>query len=724
MARVATLNFHWDTTNFGAVITAYALNRVLAALGHDVRSLDFKPDLPRVRKKPENSEFDRFRRDNLPVTDTVRTLADLRLVNTEYDAFVVGSDQVWNPHIMGWYPDFYFLTFVSPKRRRIAAAASFGCVPTEKFSADFLRSALAGFDALSVREEASAVALRQIGLEPKVLPDPVFGLGRDEWMEIANRSPSVYDGSEVVWYSVNRSEVPKFETFFARYAQQMSGRIRHLDAQAGIENWLKGIARASLVVTDSFHATCFAVLFGKPFLVFAPGDAKTERMRGLLRRLQISGRIFIHSEEIQSLEQVMAPVDYAHAERELSKMKDDLFAYFRWAFDRPVFPDGQKVLDVLKSIAAMRRRVFKRIALLACLLTMLVAKFAACKLFARTRAGTVKRTFRARREELRGWARILPRLRAYAAEGDRPQYSRSLAAYALMAVDDVRSRSTSGGAFSVLADSILADGGLVAGASFDSEFRCRYELVGDRDGLDRLRGTKYVKAELTKKFLQDLGAALRAGRKVLFVGIPCQVAAVGRMFSRRRDQLTLVDLICAGAPSQRYFRRYLDENWGCANVASYEFRSKAQGWKHRHNLIHIILKDGRELYRTKKDDEYRMAMGLRYTQDEGCFRCPFSRPERISDITIGDFWGVPTACDDGRGTSAVLVNTEMGLRLINRLDASRLSLLRKIDPEIVFPLQPALRATAVRNASRDVFLEEVKRSTIRVALEKARGCGL
>lgn len=723
MARIATLNFHWDTTNFGAVITAYALNRVLRSLGHDVRSLDFRPDLPRVRKKPANPEFDRFRRENIPTTDPVLTLADLRLANAEYDAFVVGSDQVWNPHIAGWYPDYYFLSFVSPEKRRIAAAASFGCVPTAKYSSAFLRASLGSFDAVSVREEAAAADLRRIGVRPTVLSDPVFGLDRADWTEVADRSAAAYDGSEVVWYSVNRSEVPKIESFFKRHEDVLGGRIRHLEAQAGIENWLKGISRASFVVTDSFHATCFAILFRKPFVVFIPGDAKAERMRGLLRRLHVPGRIYVRPEDTPPLEELMKPVDWSIAEEELPKMKEEISAYFKDALSAPEGARTGRVECCLKACDQMRKRVLRRLVLLAGCLPLLAGKFFLLRPFAPAKASAIKRTFRSRRDEFRGWKGILPRLRAYVAAARRPRMSRCLTAYALMASDQVRAESTSGGAFPVLAESFLDGGGLVAGAAFDARFRCRYELVSDRLGVERLRKTKYVKAELTREFLLGLETALRSGKEVMFVGIPCQVAAIAKRFGEFRSQLTLVDLICAGAPAQRYFHRYLDENWGVANVAAYDFRSKARGWKHRHNLIRIVLKDGREEFRTKKEDEFRQAMGLRYTQDEGCFSCPFARPERVGDLTIGDFWGAPTACDDGKGTSAVLVNTELGKALIARLCDGDLPLLREIDPELVFPLQPALRAPAQRGAGRDVFMREVRKTTIRKALEKARKGG-
>jgi len=278
--------------------------------------------------------------------------------------------------------------------------------------------------------------------------------------------------------------------------------------------------------------------------------------------------------------------------------------------------------------------------------------------------------------------------------------------YAAMASDELRAASSSGGAFTILAREVLARGGAVCGAAFDESFRCRCEVAEDEDALARLRGSKYVRAAITADFLQRVRAILEAGRPVLFTGTPCQVAAATRIFADFSDSLFTVDLICAGSPEQELFDRYLDENWGRENVLRYEFRSKARGWRHRHYLLHVVLKDGREFWRERGEDEYMTAMSSGLGLSGGCLNCPFCKMDRPGDLTIGDFWCVPEEMDDGKGTSAILVNTEKGRALF---DAVRTAFAKVAEypPSSVKEHQWRLRTPPPRAPGRALFLERV-----------------
>ena len=239
--------------------------------------------------------------------------------------------------------------------------------------------------------------------------------------------------------------------------------------------------------------------------------------------------------------------------------------------------------------------------------------------------------------------------------------------YAVLAEDRLRLSSSSGGAFTVLARAVLACGGAVCGAAFDENFRCRYEVAEDEAALARLRGSKYVRAAMPAEFMRRVRGILESGRRVLFSGTPCQVAAARRIFAAFADSLLTVDLVCAGCPDQKLFDRYLDDNWGRGNVLRYEFRSKARGWRHHHYLLHVVLTGGREIWREKGEDEYMTAMSSGLGLSGGCLNCPFCTMDRPGDLTIGDFWQVPKEMDDGKGTSAILVNTEKGRALAEQL---------------------------------------------------------
>ena len=276
--------------------------------------------------------------------------------------------------------------------------------------------------------------------------------------------------------------------------------------------------------------------------------------------------------------------------------------------------------------------------------------------------------------------------------------------YAALASDEIRVVSSSGGVFTVFARNAFAHGGAVCGAALDEKFQCRCEIAEDEVGLARLRGSKYIRAAMSADFLRRVRGILEAGRPVLFSGTPCQVAAVRRIFADFADSLLAIDLICAGSPDQKLFDRYLDENWGRENVSRYEFRSKARGWRHHHYLIHIVLKDGREVWREKGEDEYMAAMSSGLGLSEGCFNCPFCKMDRPGDLTIGDFWCVPKEMDDGKGTSVVLVNTAKGRALF---ESARPALMRiaEYPPSSIEASQWRLRTPPPRPSARPLFWE-------------------
>ena len=276
--------------------------------------------------------------------------------------------------------------------------------------------------------------------------------------------------------------------------------------------------------------------------------------------------------------------------------------------------------------------------------------------------------------------------------------------YAAMASDEIRAVSSSGGVFTVFARNVFARGGAVCGAVLDETFQCRCEVAEDEAALARLRGSKYIRAAMSADFLRRVRGIIEAGRPVLFSGTPCQVAAIRRIFAAFADSLFTIDLICAGSPEQKLFDRYLEENWGRDNVAKYEFRNKSRGWRHHHYLMHIVLKDGREIWREKGEDEYMTAMSSGLGLSGGCFNCPFCTMNRPGDLTIGDFWRVPEEMDDEKGTSAVLVNTEKGRALF---ESARPALMKvsEYPPSSIEASQWRLRTPPPRPPARPLFWE-------------------
>ena len=229
--------------------------------------------------------------------------------------------------------------------------------------------------------------------------------------------------------------------------------------------------------------------------------------------------------------------------------------------------------------------------------------------------------------------------------------------------------------FTLLAKSVIADGGAVFGAAFDrSDWHVAHVCVENDAGLDRLRGSKYVQSEIGKAF-DEVVRLLEKGRKVLFSGTPCQVAGLRRMLEssgvNAMDNLLFVDIVCHAVPSPLAWERYLGkrcQDIGCAQgglsgINSIAFRNKACGWKRY--LVSLGFANGVEHRAEFSDDTFMRGFLSELYNRPACHNCQFRNLSSGADLTIGDYWGVASRypdMDDDSGTSLVLVNSAKGAR--------------------------------------------------------------
>lgn len=254
----------------------------------------------------------------------------------------------------------------------------------------------------------------------------------------------------------------------------------------------------------------------------------------------------------------------------------------------------------------------------------------------------------------------------------------SMAAYAAVAKDcELVQNSASGGLFAALAMSWLKSGGLAAGAVMDCSQEVQiHHVLSDRcDDLYRMQGSKYVQSDAWRCY-QAVKEALANGKQVLFSGTPCQIAAI-RQLTGDPDQLITIDLICHGVPPVKMLDDYVQllNKRLHGKVKSFRFRDKSLKKSFTASLDVRYGKKTRRFYlRSHELSFYKHFLeGANYR--ENCYSCPFARLERVSDLTIGDYWGIGKqhADDFANGRmpevedwSCVLVNTEKGRRLLDQ----------------------------------------------------------
>lgn len=239
--------------------------------------------------------------------------------------------------------------------------------------------------------------------------------------------------------------------------------------------------------------------------------------------------------------------------------------------------------------------------------------------------------------------------------------------YAVMAQDDIRMKSSSGGMFTLLAEYVINKGGYVCGAAFKKDWSVHHIIVNTIEDLDKLRGSKYVQSN-TENCYNEIKTLLQQDKLVLFTGTPCQVAGLKSFLSKDFDNLITADILCHGAPSNGVWQKYLHENFDVNKIKNINFRDKEKiGWSCSHCTI--TLNNGQQIV----SNDYTKLFHNNTILRTSCEDCKFSKLPRPADITLGDWWGIrdyAPEINDDNGLSFVLLNNKKGQSIFTELDIS------------------------------------------------------
>ena len=321
--KLCTITCH-DVYNVGASLQAYALQTYLKSLGHDVKIIDYKPDylsnhyrldlvstpkydmpvlkqayllakLPgRLRMLPRKRAFDRFTAQYLDLTRRYASNEDLKRDPPEADVYFAGSDQIWNPLFPNGKDPAFYLDFV---RRGVRAsyAASFAADAFPPELREATARYLARFDHISVREQSGLSVLHTLGIaRASVVLDPVFLLARTQWEAMAKQPEKCKAPYLLVYDFDNSASIRDLAEKLAAAHGWKIYSIFDLPYAArcfplcGPEGFLGLIRGASFVLSNSFHATAFSVIFEKEFAVVERTENINTRMRDLTALLGLS----------------------------------------------------------------------------------------------------------------------------------------------------------------------------------------------------------------------------------------------------------------------------------------------------------------------------------------------------------------------------------------------------------------------------------------------------
>ena len=286
---------------------------------------------------------------------------------------------------------------------------------------------------------------------------------------------------------------------------------------------------------------------------------------------------------------------------------------------------------------------------------------------------------------------------------------KSITAYAAMhKEDDIRLKSSSGGVFTAIATEIIENGGVVFGAAFKEDFSVAHKYVETIEDLNAFRGSKYVQSTIGDTYKQA-EVFLKTGRLVLFTGTPCQIGGLHSFLRRSYDNLITQDIICHGVPSPMVWQKYIEHKAGKndgAKLSDINFRAKDNGWKNY--SIAFQFDNGAEDKQLASKDTYIKAFLSDLCLRPSCYNCAFKNKHRESDITLADFWGIQNVLpemDDDKGTSLVLIHSDKGIRLFEKVEEKLIY--KQADFENAIFYNSAMIKSADKPGNREMFIKFV-----------------
>ena len=592
------------------------------------------------------------------------------ITEKKYTDVIVGSDQLWLP--VNVVADYYTLNWVPEEINKISYATSFGfsSVP-EKYNEKYSKF-LKRINHLSVREQSGVEIIKNVaGIDAKLVSDPTILLTKSEWEKEATAERIIKEKYILCYFLGNNIEHRKFAEKLKHETGCKIVSLNHADEYVkysdkfcdyapydiGPREWINLIQNADYICTDSFHGTVFSIIFNKIFFDFRRHNSKSKvstnsRIDSLLNIAGISTeRILTGTENVQDV--LKYEIDYEKVNENMDKFREDsktwLLNSITWKkkSESPYIEIEDKAeccgCTACKSVCPKNAIemcedeegfLYPKVDLEKCV------KCGACK-------------------------RVCPVVNKKI--NDKKQKG-----YVLNHKDnEVRKNSTSGGAFTPIAEYVLEKKGVVFGASFNSKNEVIHEYIENKDELQKFRGSKYVQSDLKESF-RKVKKFLEAERYVCFSGTPCQIEGLKNYLIKDYENLVTVDVMCHAVPSplvwKKYYKYIKENKLNGEEPKKIFFRDKSKyGFKYS---MMTLESENYKYSRGVETDPYLRAFFGDLSDRPSCYNCAFKKQYHESDFTIWDCFvaeNFDKSLDDDKGTSRVLVNTEKGNQIFEEI---------------------------------------------------------
>lgn len=335
--KVGILNFHF-ANNFGAVLVPFSMLKKLQEIGYDAEVINYIP-----KEIPPRKNFIEFRNKFLNInknTPVLKTRKELLEYQNKFNKIVVGSDQVWRL----FNTSLYMLDFAHGNKTLISYAASFGGSEFTKLTNEKAIALLNRFDAISVREESGVEICNDLfGLPAIQVLDPTLLLDAPDYEPIIEHfKPKVMSDDYVAYSIINKGNVDDLSLNIDKLEQKIQLKFKNIILTLGskevnsVGGWLNDIKNAKLIITDSFHATVFSIIYRKKFICLVTDANGKDRIPSLLKSVGIdpSERI-VNSLDNITPEMMDKPIDYDAVAEKIQLLKDRSVLFLKNALLKP-----------------------------------------------------------------------------------------------------------------------------------------------------------------------------------------------------------------------------------------------------------------------------------------------------------------------------------------------------------------------------------------------------
>lgn len=654
--KIGIVTFHF-AFNQGAVLQCYAMQKYLESLGHEAYVINYRPRYHTVmhsawrnpfvyahvfwkkfrnRSTPvrlyltaksfvrsmcwnitgidKNSQaaFRRFEKNHLHLTREYKTLKELQDTPPEMNAYISGSDQVWNPELLGGeFDKAYFLDFGGEETKRITYAVSMGKIHDAETLSQ-LRELCKDLDAISLREY-SKEDIAAVGRDVHICVDPTLLLEAADYSDI--ESEAVEEAPYIFVYGFETNELLRdaIEEASKKYNCKIvngSPKWLHLNGDVktvsgyGPDRFVSLIKNAECIITNSFHGTAFSIIYKKSFIT-VPHSTRGKRMEDLLGKLGLSYR---------------------------------LFGRVGFSLDKTInYAEVYEKLNILKT----HSKEYLKLSLAGC------------------RGENIPHY----QEEVEG------------CDIDNPKKLNAYYGYYCDDAK-LKESASGGVASALSEQILKEKGVVFGVVYSDDFKRAEFQCIERMEDLKKLKGSKYIAPStlINGKLVFDIvGEKLIEGKRVLFIGSGCHIGALLKRLEKSEintRNLYTVDIICHGPTIQTVYDAFISSLEGKyhSKIVSVNMRHKKHGWIPPY--LYIQFENGRTYIKPLYETD--LGFALRICVRESCYQCHYKGNSHLADITIGDFWGLKPGMKEynTNGVSAMLSRSEKGEQLIKELDQS------------------------------------------------------